>query len=288
MKPEERLADALHATLDPARPLPDLEDRIVERVSIRGRRTVRFNPRFGVAGAAALLLVVVLVPLALSLRSNGGPATGETASDFTSMPTSVPTTSTEATATSAPTEGLAQFHRDGLAFDYPVSWKLNVVEVNEHYILVLDFLGTGLGQVICTAVTPGPSDHFVSGVECPMDFKVDPGQVEIRLEQLVGLADRGPIDPKDAKALASGDEYVTVGGQPAIFRADGRADSASGLTLSWTLWAPENSRFGGTSYLLTAIIKAPGDAQMRAQVEALTASIQYDHYQSPAPTASPS
>jgi hypothetical protein len=263
MNPEERLPDALHATLDAAQPSPDLEDRIVERVAVVGRRTVRSNVRFGFTGMAALLLVVALVAVAVGLRSNGGPGSaGSSATLAKPVPTYVPT----ASSSPAPAGSLAHFDRDGLAFDYPASWKTSVSGLNMHYITILDFLGTGSGLATCTAITPGPSDKFISSEECGANLTVGAGQVMVELSRGDGPGQRGPIDSSDLNALSAGQRYVTVGGLPAIFEDQG-------ATLDWTLSVPGdiNSR-----YIIHVEMKSPGTDQMRAQVEALVASISYD------------
>lgn len=272
MNPEERLSDALHDTLDGARPSPDLEDRIVERVAVVGRRTVRSNIRVGFAGMAALLLVVAVVAVAVGLRSNAGPGSaGSSATLAEPIPTYVPT----ASSSPAPAGSLAHFDQDGLAFDYPASWKTSVSGLNMHYITILDFLGTGSGLATCTAITPGPSDKFISSEECGASLTVDAGQVMVELSSQDGPPHPGPIDPSDLKALAAGQKYVTVGGLPAIFED-------SGATLDWTLSVPGQLI---SEYYIHAEIKGPGDEQMRAQVEALVASIRYDP---PVPVLDPS
>jgi hypothetical protein len=264
MEPEDRLSGALHATLDAARPSPDLEDRIVERVSVAGRRTVRSNVRFGFAGVAALVVVVAIVSVAVGLRTGPG------------HDTTGPSAGSDIAAGS-----LARFDRDGLAFDYPASWKASVSGFNLHYETILDFLGTGSGLATCTAITPGPSDKFLSGTQCGADLNVGAGQVVVELSLEGGPFFDFPIDPSDPKGIESGGKYVTVGGLPAISYEETLADPASGATLDWTLSVPEqvNSRF-----TIHAEIKSPGAQQMRAQVEALVASLRYDP---PAPLLNP-
>ena len=249
MNPEERLPDALHTVLDAARPSPELEDRIVERVTAHGRGAVRSKVRLGFAGTAALVLVVAVVSVAIGLRMNAQPS---------ALAPSAPT--------QAPAGALAHFDRDGLAFEYPASWKTSVSGLNMHYITILDFLGTGSGLATCTAITPGPSDQFISGSQCGANLAVGAGEVVVELSRQDGPPRPGPIDPSDPTGIESGDKYVTVGGLPAIF-----ADS--GATLDWTLSVPGDLI---SRYIIHAEIKSPGVEQMRAQVEALVASISYD------------
>jgi hypothetical protein len=264
VNPEERLPGALHAALDAAldaaRPSPDLADRIVERVSASGRRAARFNSRMLVAGMAALVLVVALVPLAISLRSNRGPAIA------------APSASAASKTPTAPAGTLAHFDRDGLAFDYPASWTASVSGFNMHYITILDFLGTGTGLATCTAITPGPADQFLTSTECGAYLHVQPGQVAVELSSQDGPP-HGPIDPTNPAGLSSGEKYVTVGGLPATFQDDLVSGSGAMVALNWTLSMP--GEIYGT-YSIHAEFKGPGAAEMRAQVETLVASIRYD------------
>ena len=241
MNPEERLSDALHATLDAAQPSPDLADRIVQRASVAGRRTVRFNLRFGVAGLAAILIVVALFPLALTMLTNSAPGPA------------------------LPAGSLAHFDRDGLAFDYPASWKSSVSGLNMSYVTILDFVGTGSAVATCNAITPGPNDKSLGGTECGAHLTVAPGEVVVELSLQDGPPRPGPIDPNDPSALDPAAKYVTVGGLPAIFED-------SGAKLDWTLSVPGQliSRYG-----IHVEMKDPGAAQMRAQVEAMVASLHY-------------
>jgi len=261
MNQEERLSQALHATLDTAQPSPELADRIAEGVSIRGRRAVRFDWRLGFA-AVAFIVVIALVPLALVLQPSGGSSGGGPSAKQTS-----------AAPSAQPATSLAHFDRDGLAFDYPASWKASVSGLNEHYVTILYFLGTGSGLATCAAITPGPSDQFISGVQCGTDIKVGPGQVVVELSRQRGPPGLGPIDPTDPNGLSPGAKYVTVGGLPAISGGERTVASDADITLGWTLSVP-GEMYG--LYMLEASIKNPGADEMRTQVEALVASIQYD------------
>lgn len=268
MNDEERLAQTLHAALDNAQPSPELADRIVERVAVAGSRTVRFSFRLGFAGAA-LVVAIALVPLVLSLRSNGGPNGGGRSGEPT--PSASPTGSLAASF--LPAEPLAHFDRDGLAFDYPASWHATVSGLNMHYITILDYIGTGSGLATCSAITPGPSDKFLSGMECGSNISVGPGQVVVTLSRSDGPPRPGPIDPIDPSGISVGEKYVTVGGLPAIFSDTTAQSLPSTQVLNWTLSVPGQLI---SRYLIAAEIKGPGADALRAQVDALVATIRYD------------
>ena len=244
MNPEDRLAQALHSSLDSRQPSSDLAERIAERVARTSRHRVSRNLRLAFAGAFALAIAAALVPL--GLRWTAAPAT-------------------------APATGLTHFDRDGLAFDYPASWKTSVSGFNMHYVTILDFLGTGSGTANCKTTTPGPGDQFTESQECGADLTVGPGQVVVTLSSSDGPPRSGPIDPNDPNGIGPGGTYVTVGGLPAVF--DGQSQSVSAdVALSWTLSVPGQLM---SRYVVQADIKGPGVDQMRAQVEALVASIRY-------------
>jgi hypothetical protein len=284
MNPGERPSGGPPAGVDAARRGPDLEDPILEPVVVRGRRTARFNVRFGFAGVAALVLVVLLVSLGLSLGSNGRVGSEESSSPLVSTSAVASTTADQTASSPAPVGLLAHFDSDGLAFDYPASWQTSVSGLNMHYITILEFIGTGSGLATCEAITPGPSDLFISGSQCGTNLKVGPGQIVVQLSRADGPPSP-PIDPSDPRGISAGGAYVTVGGLPAIYDegppTDPQASSGSLLALDWTLSVPErpNGR-----YLIHVEMKGPGVERMRAQVEALIASVRYDP---PIPALSP-
>jgi hypothetical protein len=138
-------------------------------------------------------------------------------------------------------------------------------------VTILAFLGTGSGLATCTAITPGPGDQFISGTQCGTDLHVDPGQVVVELSRQDGPpSSLSPIDPADPRGIADGGKYVTVGGLPAIY-SEGTSDGT--ISLDWTLSVPTELI---SRYRIHAQIMGPGVERMRAQVEALVASIKYD------------
>src|ERR1035437_8489379 len=93
--------------------------------------------------------------------------------------------------------GLAHFDADGLAFDYPAAWHVSPSGLNEHYVTVLDFLGTDSASAACVQITPGPNDSFISGSTCQTNVTLAPGQVVVELLRADGPPRPGPIDPTD-------------------------------------------------------------------------------------------
>jgi hypothetical protein len=252
MNIEDRLSEALKGEVGDANPSPGLADRIALHVAVTRRPAIRLNPRIGFGMAAILVVAVALVPIAASLRSNGGPAG--------------PATGGPSGAIGVNGE-LAHFHRDGLAFDYPASWHASVSGFNMHYSTILDFVGSGSGSATCNAVTPGPGEDFISGSECGQTLDYGPGQVIVSISRQYGPPMVSPIDPTDTSALQAGQKYVTVGGLPAMFFDDG------GTQLSWIMSVPGQV---GQRYVIQADMKAPGIDVMRAQVQAMVAGLRFD------------
>ncbi len=184
-----------------------------------------------------------------------------------------PSRATPATVPASQAAALAHFEADGLAFDYPAAWRLSPSGLNEHYVTVLGFLGTGSASAACKQMTPGPSDTFISGATCQTNVKLDPGQVVVELLRSDGPPRPGPIDPEDHAFLGDGDRFVTVGGLPAIAGQDAGHPWGSDQALTWTLSVPAELI---SRYQISAYIKDPGVEEMQAQVEALVASIAYD------------
>lgn len=225
--------------------------------------------RLGLVALVVLGLVFAVSSLALNLGSSGRPASQAPATPPPAATVAAPSSAAALPSASASSVGaLTHFERDGLVFDYPAEWKATVSGLNEHYITILDFLGTGSGLASCQPMTPGPGDQFIGGTTCGTDVSVGPGQVLLEIDLSVGPPRPGPIDPADPAGLQAGQKYVTVGGLPAIFEEQLPRD-----ILIWTLSVPGQLI---SRYYLTAQLKGPGIETMRAQVDALVASIEYD------------
>jgi hypothetical protein len=146
--------------------------------------------------------------------------------------------------TSASAPVLTHYQRGDLSFDAPASWSYE------------PDLGDRNGATLGT----GTADAL------------GPGQVIFELSKRQALPPSA-IDPTDPAGLAQGESYVTVGGLPAIFKAAGQPDAAAAAALDWQMSAPGDVT---TRFYVHAEYRDPGAAQLRAQVEALVASIRDD------------
>ena len=156
----------------------------------------------------------------------------------------------------------------GLSFDYPADWTLSEANVNEHYITVLGFVGSGTGSVPCAAITPPPSQTYPYGIECHTVLNLPPESVLVEFQLFEGLASDSP----QFASPPAGYEQVTVGGLPAFFSKTGQPFAGGDEILSWILSAPGNH---GASYHLTAGIRGPEIPRLEAQVQAMVASVKF-------------
>jgi hypothetical protein len=209
-------------------------------------------------------MLVAVVGLALALKPPDPAAAG---------PSGHPVSASADTASPPPPAwALAHFDRDGLAFDYPAAWSTSAPEVDMHYVTILAFLGTGSGRAECASASAGQGDQIVGSTMCRYDLTGDPGQVMDQLWLEDGPFEHGPIDPSDPSGVTQGGNYTEVGGLPAIYSEDSQRGADSTATLYWTLSVPSSVM---ERYLIKVEIEGPGLEQMRAQVQALVASIRY-------------
>ena len=160
--------------------------------------------------------------------------------------------------TSASAPALTHYHRGDLSFDAPASWGYEPDLGDRNGAT----LWSGNRWVDCTAAAP-------TDVKCG-PWPLDPGQVLVQLTK-VGTADPLLTEPTDTASLSPGESRVTVGGLPAVFWL-GRPDSGLGVSLDWRLSVPGEL----TGVTVHAEYTDPGGDKLRAQVEALVASIRYD------------
>lgn len=226
--------------------------------------------------------VAVLGRLAVSsglLLTMFGCSAGQQPSALATVP---PTASATPAASTTPSPTLPQASRWGLSFAYPTGWAFSGSTVDEHYIIVLGFLGSGSGDVPCTSITPPPGQSFPVGAQCFDAWTVPPGTVVMRFEKHVGL---GALGVNSSDRLP-GEQITTVAGLPAYFTTQvptGVPDADA----NWTWTFPIEAHAPATGvYVVTVVMRGPGLPVLEGQVQAVIASIRMD----PAapPSASPS
>jgi hypothetical protein len=245
MNLEQDLAEALHGAYGSARPSADLRARILSGGRAAPARTaMRGRVGFGLAGIAAVLLVVALLP---SLA--------------------VPAATAPARTMSAPPTALAHHSRGDISFDYPASWTFT-----DGLGVTSDVdLWTGFAPAACAAPDSILASIPVDAV-CGRDYMLSPGMVVVDVYKYFVGVPLTVVDPSDLAALASGETYTTVGGLPAVF-SDEPTPSGAAEMLDWTLSAPRQPdyRLG-----IHAEFRGPGADRIRSDVESMVASIRYN------------
>jgi hypothetical protein len=214
----------------------------VERVRGAGTR----SGRAWLAIAAVVALVAVGVGTVAIPHSSGGPGNG----------------------------GLNHFHSQGLDFDYPGSWTIH------------DQLpaSTGFGQTWAVIGTHAwPSSCGASDVNCYYEAKLEPGTIAVNIgvSYFPSAADdvcirgttgadlqgRGPDDPVATRSL------IRVEGRPTLktmYAVDGKDYYLSDEWLDWTIASVGTVH---EAYFIDAMVRGPGTDTMKAELDALIASI---------------
>ena len=236
------------------------------------RRSRPSQPIFGLVAGVGLALAVVLVlvarPAVLGPASSAAAPSPSPRSAFSVSETASPS---PVASPSVPGMGLVRYDNAGITFDYPASWHPSGQPLNEHYITIRGYVGTASGDDSCVTITPGPGDTFISETACSPGGSVGAGQVLVKIETTDGPPGRLPlIDPSDPSRLQAGQRYVTVGGVPAILTEQG---TASDSRLTWEIPSPKSML---SEYIIQAEFNDPDAAGLRAQVEALIASVGFD------------
>jgi hypothetical protein len=236
MNLERDLSDALHGAFGAARPSPDLRARVMV---VTGR-----EPAGSRRARHGPLVALSGLAAALLLAVLGLIAVRPTV-----------TASQEPSASSS--SPLTHYAIGWISFDYPSSWKsrLDVLSMVEAF-------WTGTEPAYCITATPqpsGPDSH------CGRQGPLLPGTLYVT----AGPIAASPIDPTDLSALPPGGQYVTVAGQPAIL-VSGR--TATEQTLDWSISQPKTPR---TRFQIHAEFADPGAEEMRTEITAMVASLQF-------------
>ncbi len=160
------------------------------------------------------------------------------------------------------------FHGGGISFHYPTDWKAYPGSAYGSFFSAFAIMGTvDLGE--CSR--QGGLD-----LNCAYGRQLAPG--ELRL--VVGSGGRPGFSLLDLKPASGWQLFVD--GLPAVVESSGpNTADASDLTLTWTIARPG---MVDNFYSLTASLRGPGLEAMRAQLDALVASIRYDEPPTPLPT----
>ena len=159
---------------------------------------------------------------------------------------------------------LKHFRGDGLGFDYPAEWRVHDASAGFSGGSVVAILGTVRVDPACGVLRVD--------INCFYRGELQPGSVAL-VVGTVAWMDRTFFDFEPSEGWA-----LTAGGLPAALTVSGpNTADGSDLGMEWILPMPGMVTNG---YTLRASLRGPGVAEMRAQLDALVASIRFDQ---PAP-----
>jgi hypothetical protein len=251
MTDEERLRTAFAGLILPAAP-QSLHARLARTAANPPARS-RVWPRASLVFAPALL-VLVLVLAALALSTGG-------LSPQQSRPPSA--------------GALAHFDEQGLAFDYPASWREYHYQVEGSFSRVIAYLATVDVPVPCETVL----DSEFTRIECADRYSLAPDTLVVAV-----TANGSP-----GFAISNHPDGVlplTIGGLPAYLAVTKPSEGI--MSLVWTLSRPDGPP--DNYFQIAATVRGPNSDALRAQLDALIASLRYDPpvaATSPAPSPSP-
>lgn len=183
------------------------------------------------------------------------------ASQVPAAPSSVPLP----LATTAPGSALARFSEAGLVFDYPASWHVYRYEMVTSFSTLLVYLATGPVRNPCTTTVKGENTSRTCKVE---SLDLGPDALVMRIEQW-GAPGFNILETDPGDGVRT-----TVAGLPAI-------KTDLGNRVEWKLTMPGSV---DNWYEIHAAMRGPDLDPLRAQVEALVASLRYDPSPVPLPT----
>jgi hypothetical protein len=241
MNLEQDLCDALHGAFGAAQPSAELHSRVMAatRGESAGSRRGPHRLLLAASGLTAALLLAAIVWTAAK-----------------------PTMTSEAPSAGSPAP-LTHYAVGWLTFDYPSSWKARADVIP--WVLGL---WTGSAPAYCITATPQPTGP---DSRCGRQGPLLPGTLYVTVGDYQTQAADPLIDPTQPLALPSGGRYVTVGGEPAILVT---SSTAGEETLDWTVVQPKKPH---TRLQVHAELADPGAEAMRAEVEAMVASVSFSN-----------
>ena len=175
--------------------------------------------------------------------------------------TPFPTSAPAAAVTLEPGPSSTRVRFGPIAFDIPKGWEFRPANVDEHEIDVVGFLGTAPSTAACWPMA--------NGVTCTSDLRLSPGDVSILL-----MTQNGPALPNPRSFETTRDptaRVVPINGVPALLL---RPETSPG-SLALNLMVLDPASFGTMLRLDVSAMDANVDT-LRAQVEAVFASVHYD------------
>jgi hypothetical protein len=169
---------------------------------------------------------------------------------------------------------LAHFDEGGLAFDYPATWREFHYAVDSSFSHVIAYLGTVDVPVPCQTILRSDSTE----IDCADRYSLAPDTLVVAI-----TANGSP--GFSISNHPDGVLPLTIGGLPAYLAVTKPSEGI--LSLVWTLSRPDGPP--DNYFQIAATVRGPNSETLRAQLDALIGSVQYDPPAAPtsaAPSAS--
>jgi hypothetical protein len=170
---------------------------------------------------------------------------------------------------------LTHFDEQGLSFDYPATWREFHYQMDSSFSHLIAYLATVDVPVPCQTILRSDSTE----IDCADRYSLAPDTLAVAITSNGQPGFRISNHPDGVLPL-------TIGGLPAYLTVT--KPSGDTLSLVWTLSRPDGP--SDNYYQIAATVRGPTADTLRAQLEALIASVEYDPPVTaslPAPSASP-
>jgi hypothetical protein len=157
--------------------------------------------------------------------------------------------------------GVAAFDEQGIAFDYPASWRAFHYQAISSFSNLIVYLGT--------VDVPNPCTTDGNTTSCGASFRLAPNSIVVAVSG-IGMPGFNILDshPPGSRALV-------IGGLPAYVEPQVPSDPGVGAdrTMSWTIARPGSV---DNAFVIRADIRGPDVDGQAQQVEAVIASVRFD------------
>jgi hypothetical protein len=159
------------------------------------------------------------------------------------------------------------YHADGLQFDYPASWRLTPSTKSFGLTTrIVAFVGTGEGAAPCDP--PSIDGSRLCSIFTP---SLAPDQIVLE----IAVDDTTPWQPTEWLNPPDTAWNIVVGGLPATTGRSVVVAHKVGADVV-TCWVLTSAQDENRHYVLTAAMRGPNIAPLKAQMDALLASVTFD------------
>jgi hypothetical protein len=156
---------------------------------------------------------------------------------------------------------LAHFDEQGLTFGYPASWREFHYDVTSSFSRVIAYLATVDVPAPCQTILRSDSTE----IDCADRYSLAPDTL------VVAITSNG-MPGFDISKRPDSASPLTIGGLPAYLAVTKPSDTI--LSLVWTLSRPNGPP--DNYYQIAATVRGPNSDVLRAQLDALVASFQFN------------